>query len=37
MCQLKNDNPSFVLHGIEDVKIEDVSVLWVGSLELARW
>ncbi|GMK57242.1 hypothetical protein CspeluHIS016_0400760 [Cutaneotrichosporon spelunceum] len=23
MCQLKSDNPSFVLHGVEDVKIED--------------
>lgn len=27
MCNLKSDNPSFVLHGIEDVKIEDVSEL----------
>jgi len=25
MVQIANDNPSFVLHGIEDVKIEDVS------------
>jgi len=26
MVQIANDNPSFVLHGIEDVKIENVSV-----------
>lgn len=25
MTDLKKDNPSFVLHGIEDVKFEDVS------------
>lgn len=24
--QLKTDNPSFVLHGVHDVKIEEVSV-----------
>jgi hypothetical protein len=25
MVALRQDNPSFVLHGIEDVKIEEVS------------
>jgi hypothetical protein len=27
MVQLKSDNPSFVLHGIDNVKYEDVSAL----------
>lgn len=32
--ELKSDNPSFVLHGVHDVKIEEVSPWMVWGLEL---